>query len=82
MRLSAESEVTRTRAAGRKPPNQTAAPRLSQAQACLRIMESLPGEAEAAERLKHTSLRHFGVRPELDGDDENSLLPSHKVRPV
>lgn len=41
-------------------------------------MESLPGEAEAAERLKRTSLRDFGVMPESDVDDEHRRLPSYK----
>lgn len=41
-------------------------------------MESLPGEADAAERLKRTSLRDFGVMPERDEDDEHWLLPSYK----
>lgn len=41
-------------------------------------MESLPGEADAAERLKRTSLRNFGVMPEPGNDDEHWRLPSYK----
>jgi len=41
-------------------------------------MESLPGEAEAAKRLKATSLRDFGVLPQPEDDDERWRLPSYK----
>lgn len=42
-------------------------------------MESLPGEAEAAERLKSTSLRDFGIPPEGGDDDVHRRLPTYKV---
>ena len=59
--------------AGTNEPSQLEAP-----QACLPVMESLPGETEAAERLKNTSLRDFAVMPDRDEDDPNWALPSYK----
>lgn len=44
----------------------------------MRLMESLPGESEASERLKTTSLRNFGAAPESETDDVRRSLPTYK----
>lgn len=71
------ASVSRSASAGRGPPELKATGSTCCAErAHLRRMESLPGEAEAAKRLKRTSLRNFGLSPEHD--DDNHELPSYK----
>lgn len=41
-------------------------------------MNSLPGESDAATRLRATSLRDFETAPERDPEDSRWRLPSHK----